>query len=757
MDNRIVAVLIVFFLAASSSALSCGWFDLMVWSIPECNPITGSTEDCMSVCVHFSTTSSGEGKCYPDGGFLSWTCRTCPDRDDVYCSDYDFEWVCNLDPCHATGAAKCEWIVDYEYCSAGCAGRNSTEQCRGTAAAPTGCIPEYDSSGTMVKCLDCPRNFECNDYVDPQDCVINPCKVMSGCGWWDGSCVQDADGDGCPDEVDNCPAIANNPNGTMPNSFCDEGSVGCDQEGDACDDTDGDGMIDQYELDNAAEDWADPLNTDANANCIADGVERAFDPVINLLRRIAVGVGTVMMMYVAVGWLTADTPAKRDNSKKALMYIIAGLIIIAGGRGLVIYLLSYECTKPADIGRACNCNTPCPSAPSPDPDDGCPFIYSFNGSEYVLEHEGYPHSALPPWEDESYSVLENLEESSGEYKIRITEELVEDSFTDKVRLFVIGHEKKNKVYPDLDGGFHTTTNPVKPLSCFEEDGTECLEFMENDGVHWMSSVDDKNLRDSDGDDIIDEYDIEDLHDGIILSFPNPHLKSQAKLLLGVKGSGGVSHAWNEFQNSLGKLNAEKIARLSWHEPLKSALYKLRDREGVLNVRVWDGAVWVRQKAYGVGAGIIQENILVLNVPENDSIYIKLDSSTLAYEIDYAQVEFRLDGELLTREITPIKAESNTKYSESQILDYLLEDDGNYLNLTTGDYVELTFKEPENFEFEDKTIAVSIQGFFLVKPCSTSIISWDMMESTVKFIIDPTYGIRRTYPEFVRNKISNKDE
>jgi hypothetical protein len=702
----------------------------------------GDTPPVFDYCIDYGPATGGLRNCYPKGTIGWWMCSECPSASKAHCSDYEIEYVCTKDPCEAIpGGGGCNWSSSGSYCHAGCGGKPEAK-CRNES-----CLPDYDKSGSFYRCLDCPVSFACSKYKTAADCSANPCKVAGACMWWGSSCVEDADKDGCPDRYDNCPSVPNMDPGSriMSNRYCDS-STKCDREGDACDDTDGDGLLDEYEKTTAG---MDPLNTDANENCIPDGVEYAFDPLIKVLSGIAVAIAACMLAYVAVGWLTSDTPAKRDNAKRAVIYIVAGLLLLAGGKDLVIFLLQDTCPKPPNVGYSCSCDSTCPTAPEPQ-EESSPFIYSYDGVSFYLEHDGYPMAVLPPWEYETYGRLSHIREADGYYRVRLAEELSYTAYANRLRLLAADHPKGTEAYPDIQGGVHTIADPVKPISCLEEDGTDCIEFMEDDGVYWRSSADDKNLSDSDGDGVVDVYNPEDLYDGIILSFPNPEKSRQAKLLLKVKDSGAIAAAWHSFLDEIGRGGFEALVRYSAKKPVYDALSALRGREAYCNVRVWGGETWVLAETFGVGPSVPAEFIIPLSVPAEDTIKIKIDSAVLAYEIDYAVIDYSEDADIKVTELSPYKAESRSKAGDDEAKLSVYGDDKRYLPLARGEHVDYYFKAPPEGGGE-RTVIAGIKGYYLSNLTKETQYRLKSAETVARFIFEPTYAIRYAYPKYLRRE------
>lgn len=712
--SLIITLLILYFLS-SEAAAACFWQNMI---------FGGDLDQCRD--------ADGGGRCWPKGpSWWFWVCARCTKH--MQCKDYGMVYSCIEDPCNIE---ECEWENDGEYCHSGCGGKDLTE-CINTS----GCLPDYRRNGDFDKCLDCPHEMSCGEYKKQAECEANPCRVLGGddkCMWWGDACIVDSDGDDCPDTYDNCPSV---PNAGQENRYVPMSAVDCDQEGDACGDADNDGLTDEYEVAHGLS----PTNVDSDNDCIPDGVSHGFKPLIEILQSAAVAVGTVLIAFMGLKWLTADTPAERDNARKGIVYIVAGLLILASGEGLVLWLLQDHCLPREDTGKAMACTVACPTSPSGG-GDSCPFIYSFNGTGLVLEHESYPYAVLPAWESESYSVLSHITDSGGEYRVRLSEELPEKSFTDRVRLFAVGHDDEVRAYPDVYGGVHTISEPTKPSSCVEVDGMDCLDSMEDDGVFWISSVDGRHLVDSDGDDVVDEYDAGDLHDGIVLSFPNPGGRTSAKLLLRVRESGGISLAWHEFLGFLGEGGREKLAEFSSKKPASTILSSLRDDEGVLNVRVLDKGDWVKAEGLGVGGVIASELVVPLKFPPDETVKVKLDSALMAYEIDYALIDYTADEDVTVLELKPYRVESGSAYENSEALKTISDSDDSYLNLSNGEYVDLYFKAGNA-----TTLLVAVEGFFLEDIEPSPLSDLERAESAARFLLDPTFGIRYTYLKYLRLK------
>jgi hypothetical protein len=64
-----------------------------------------------------------------------------------------------------------------------------------------------------------------------------------------------------------------------------------------------------------------------------------MDNVMGQLITMGTPIGLIMTLYMGVKWIIAEGPEERENSRRAIIYIIIGLIMLRAARPLVEYLL----------------------------------------------------------------------------------------------------------------------------------------------------------------------------------------------------------------------------------------------------------------------------------------------------------------------------------------------------------------------------------------------------------------------------------
>ena len=77
----------------------------------------------------------------------------------------------------------------------------------------------------------------------------------------------------------------------------------------------------------------------------------------------------------------------------------------------------------------------------------CPFVYSWDGQEFVFDSHIIPTSARPARESMDYDNLERLKPVDGKYKLKVTEELFETSYLNELKLVIVDHPQRDAGNP----------------------------------------------------------------------------------------------------------------------------------------------------------------------------------------------------------------------------------------------------------------------------------------------------------------------
>ena len=114
--------------------------------------------------------------------------------------------------------------------------------------------------------------------------------------------------------------------------------------------------------------------------------------------------------------------------------------------------------------------------PSPG---GCPFVYVWNGNEYVVDNNLLPASEVTNGSDvEDYYVLEQTLVATYQgrwlswYSLQISESENEHSYLDRVKLLAVDHPADVNVAVTPEGTILTYGDPYEPVSCVDNYGVD---------------------------------------------------------------------------------------------------------------------------------------------------------------------------------------------------------------------------------------------------------------------------------------------
>ena len=132
------------------------------------------------------------------------------------------------------------------------------------------------------------------------------------------------------------------------------------------------------------------------------------------------------------------------------------------------------------------------SMPCNGGESGCPFIYTWNGSDYVKDN-----NLLAASEDSTlsrinvsgfYLLTQPLVPQSNQYKLQIREFEREHSFFDYLNLATLDHPVNKKIGLTPTGKPYAYGNPRPPVSCVDNRGFDCLaQIADEDSLYYQNN------------------------------------------------------------------------------------------------------------------------------------------------------------------------------------------------------------------------------------------------------------------------------
>lgn len=374
-------------------------------------------------------------------------------------------------------------------------------------------------------------------------------------------------------------------------------------------------------------------------------------------------------------------------------------------------------------------------------DPSCPFIYSFDGENYILDAEPYAGAVCQGLKRTEWCGLEHLEEVNGEYRILMTNELDETEYTDELKLVVVDHPWDVRVAPDTSGGILTISNPIAPARAYDREGRDLSVYVsENDLRVWVSKDQEKIPGRK-----------EELKEELIFEFPKPKKTSRAKILFNGSSTLLGSQTLKYYLGLYGKQVSQ------WYEEVKNlgpAFFKmantaLREELYSLQIRVETENGWESRGMLIGGPFLIStEKVYILDLTgiPGDTLRIKLTPPAAFWKIDYLAVDYSDDLPVNITEIKAVKGTSNTPGGED-VTAILAENDDNYLVMpNTGDSAELVFQAPPRSPGMGRTVILRAAGYYHMHLKADGEPNRDILE---RIHSEPGFALQHVLKEYAR--------
>ncbi len=414
--------------------------------------------------------------------------------------------------------------------------------------------------------------------------------------------------------------------------------------------------------------------------------------------------------------LIQSVKIEKTNSYYAVMY--GGVAIIAG-------ILT--------IGTA--------TAPEPPPSESCPFIYSFDGENYVFDAEPYGAAICQTLKRTEWCGLEHVREINGQYKILIVNELDETQHTDELKLIVVDHPEGTHVAPDASGKIHSISNPYLPIRAADGEGNDILPLVcGKDGKFWQTQVEQKNPDKK-----------EDLKDELIFEFPRPKNGKKAKLFVDACTSLWGSQIAKQFLELHGKKIDDWYTEVNNFGPAYQQIMNwfFNEELYLLRIRVKTEKGWKSKGTiFGGGPFISEDKAYVIDISDvtEETLKIKITPPATFWRINSLFVDYTEDLDLQIHEVRASEAVDNRGHDVKEILE---ESDNNYLIMPNkGDQAEVIFPAPPKKEGWERSVILKASGYYTIHLRAEGEPQNELLE---KFYSEPGYTIRFALQQYLKSK------
>ncbi len=353
----------------------------------------------------------------------------------------------------------------------------------------------------------------------------------------------------------------------------------------------------------------------------------------------------------------------------------------------------------------------------------CPFIYSFDGTNYVFDAEPLGGAICKPLQRTDRTKLEHLKIIDNTYKLKVSNEVNEIQYIDKFNLEYIDHLAGTEIIPDKEN-YYAVSDIVKPISAINEKNENLLNFFkDNDDIFWQTKLpEDENL------------DLDNLWNTIRLKYAKPKNSKNLKLVF----KGGTSLWGSQMLRNYAELYGNKVE--NWYNSLNSTSayndfmeYAKHDNIYFLPVLVKDGVEYRECAILPFGGPFIYETQLLnldLSNHNEDTLELIIKPPKSFWAIDF----IGLTNAYSIVSSAPLEATTAID-DKSNIVSYLekiTNSDSSYLVLPeVGDGVDLIFTAPKLKNGSSRTVFAVTDGYYEMKLDTTKLAQEEQLKKISK--------------------------
>lgn len=330
----------------------------------------------------------------------------------------------------------------------------------------------------------------------------------------------------------------------------------------------------------------------------------------------------------------------------------------------------------------------------------CPYIFSWDGKEYVYEHRGLALSGIGRTQS-NVRMLHAIKAEGGTLDLRVFEDF-DETHLDEIAIYAIDipRESSAVVYPDTFGNFHTFKDPLQPTTCL---------------LGNLSCVEDVSLLDSSSAyfGVVTEKKGSPTSSDVILTFETETMDAPAKLLLKLKMDDSLYEVFPNLYKATGpivfKVMGNDILRRIFK--VDETLEKLALKVEVLDVN----NNWV-SVGNEIPSDLKDPEELLFDLSEvalPQTVQIRL-ASLFRYNLDYAALDPSPNEVMVVQKKSPSTALYRGVAETQDVKDVVAQTDNERARISAGNAISFSFKDPEPNDNTKRFYASFFNGYYLQK-------------------------------------------
>lgn len=331
----------------------------------------------------------------------------------------------------------------------------------------------------------------------------------------------------------------------------------------------------------------------------------------------------------------------------------------------------------------------------------CPFVYAWDGTQYVFDAEPYGGAITRGLERDDYSELEHLREQNGVYRLLLTNEVDETQFTNLMELWVVDHTPGSRVVADESGKLYGLAGVRTLTAALDRDGKDLLPWLQfTDRRIWEPEP----VAGPGG----------SLRQEVVLTFPKPEGATQANLLANAATGLWGSYMIKKIVELRGRETQNWLNAVDRNRGEAEAIHAWAAREETyrLRIEVEEPTGWeMRGSLLGGGPLLAEDRVVPLDVSraQGRQLRIRLRPPIGFWALNSFAVAY---GPADPVSITRVAALSGRSTAGVNVLpDLAASDDRYYAMPNIGDQAEISFAAPPRMRGMERTVFLHSRGWY----------------------------------------------
>lgn len=327
----------------------------------------------------------------------------------------------------------------------------------------------------------------------------------------------------------------------------------------------------------------------------------------------------------------------------------------------------------------------------------CPYVYAFNGFEYILEAEAFATSISRSLETKTFHVLSSLTAKNGQLYVRVSNERPETHLVNSVQLFAADAGESPSVVLDTDNILRPLHNEISPTYAYDHSGNDILSLISiKNEVYWESDL--SNITPMSG-----------FRDEITLEFDIPSDVSEGILSVHAINSDLITEVYRSVGTILGDATLEFYLALEKDEHLQNIV---RDwiSESSLLIEVNDGGNWKQVGTITPEANVasFSRAIRLSNLDSfNRPLTVRLSSLTDVWRIDAVSIDYTSVEPFALHPLEMTSVNISTGMDWRDAISFA---DSSYALLLPPDYMDITFDSTPVLDMQNPVYVFAAQGY-----------------------------------------------